>query len=43
MLAFAVAAVMEQADSVMAIAEWAGDQPAEMLQGLRRAGTGTAG
>jgi len=33
-LAFAVAAVMAQADSVTAIAEWAGDVPAEVLQAL---------
>lgn len=33
-LAFAVAAVMAQADSVTAIAEWAGDLPGEVLQAL---------
>jgi len=33
-LAFAVAAVMAQADSVTAIAEWAGDAPAEALAAL---------
>jgi predicted transposase YbfD/YdcC len=33
-LAFAVAAVMAGADSVTAIAEWAGDVPAEVLQAL---------
>lgn len=33
-LAFAVAAVMAQADSVTAIAEWAGDVPGEALQAL---------
>lgn len=33
-LAFAVAAVMAQADSVTAITEWAGDVPGEVLQAL---------
>jgi hypothetical protein len=33
-LAFAVAAVMAGADSVTAIAEWAGDLPAEALETL---------
>lgn len=42
-LAFAVAAVMAQADSVTAIAEWAGDVPLEALQALGQDVTGADG